>query len=205
MRNPWEEISLSDYESHMKLDSVRQLQAMNALMKGQLDAYPVSSVMILGIAGGNGLEHIAKERFSKVYGIDINAAYLEEARRRYPALEGVLDCRCIDLISGTELLPHAGLVIANLLVEYIGYEGFQRVIQAVGPQYVSCIIQINLEGNWVSDSPYLHVFDGLDQVHCQMDGQELIGRMSEIGYRVIKTLEYPLPNGKKFVQLDFQR
>ena len=205
MRNPWEEISLSDYESHMKLDSVRQLQAMNALMKGQLDAYPVSSVMILGIAGGNGLEHIAKGRFSKVYGIDINAAYLEEARQRYPALEGVLDCRCIDLISGTELLPHAGLVIANLLVEYIGYEGFQRVIQAVGPQYVSCIIQINLEGNWVSDSPYLHVFDGLDQVHCQMDGQELIGRMSEIGYRVIKTLEYPLPNGKKFVQLDFQR
>lgn len=205
MRNPWEEISLSDYESHMKLDSVRQLQAMNALMKGQLDAYPVSSVMILGIAGGNGLEHIAKERFSKVYGIDINAAYLEEARRRYPALEGVLDCRCIDLISGTELLPHAGLVIANLLIEYIGYEGFQRVIQAVGPQYVSCIIQINLEGNWVSDSPYLHVFDGLDQVHCQMDGQELIGRMSEIGYRAIKTLEYPLPNGKKFVQLDFQR
>ncbi len=27
--NPWEEISLSDYENHMSLDSVKQLQAMN--------------------------------------------------------------------------------------------------------------------------------------------------------------------------------
>ena len=29
MNNPWEEISLDDYEKHMSLDSVRQLQAMN--------------------------------------------------------------------------------------------------------------------------------------------------------------------------------
>lgn len=205
MKNPWEEISLSDYESHMKLNSVRQLQAMNALMKGQFDAYPVSSVMILGVAGGNGLEHIAGERFAKVYGIDINAAYLEEVRQRYPALDGVLECLCVDLLSETELLPEAELVIANLLIEYIGYEGFQRVIQAVKPRYVSCVIQINLEGSWVSDSPYLHVFDGLERVHCQIDGQELTERMAEIGYHVIKTLEYPLPNGKKLVQLDFQR
>ena len=46
MANPWEEISLSDYENHMKLDSVMQLQNMNQMMKGQFNAYPVSSVMI---------------------------------------------------------------------------------------------------------------------------------------------------------------
>lgn len=56
MRNPWEEISLEDYENHMRLDSVRQLQALSKIMKGQLDAYPVSRVMILGVAGGNGLD-----------------------------------------------------------------------------------------------------------------------------------------------------
>ena len=33
MKNPWEEISLDDYESHMSLDSVYQLQTMNAIMK----------------------------------------------------------------------------------------------------------------------------------------------------------------------------
>lgn len=60
MKNPWETIKLDDYENHMKLASVSQLQAMNQMMKGQLD-YPVSSVMILGVAGGNGLEHIQKQ------------------------------------------------------------------------------------------------------------------------------------------------
>ena len=29
MNNPWEEISLDDYENHMSLDSVKQLQTMN--------------------------------------------------------------------------------------------------------------------------------------------------------------------------------
>lgn len=47
MKNPWEEIPLTDYENHMGLDSVMQLQAMNEMMKGQLEAYPVSDVMIL--------------------------------------------------------------------------------------------------------------------------------------------------------------
>ena len=60
MKNPWEEISLSDYENHMKLGSVMQLQAMNEMMKGQFNDYPVSSVIVLGVAGGNGLEHIQK-------------------------------------------------------------------------------------------------------------------------------------------------
>ena len=51
-------------------------------MKGQLD-YPVSSVMILGVAGGNGLEHIQKTRFKKVYGIDVNQHYLNQTAERY--------------------------------------------------------------------------------------------------------------------------
>ena len=36
MKNPWEEISLEVYEKHRSLDSVKQLQAMNGMMKGQL-------------------------------------------------------------------------------------------------------------------------------------------------------------------------
>lgn len=41
MENPWKEISLSDYEQHMCLDSVQQLQVLNAIMKKQLTAYPI--------------------------------------------------------------------------------------------------------------------------------------------------------------------
>lgn len=205
MSNPWEDIPLTDYENHMKLDSVKQLQAMNEMMKGQFDAYPISSVMILGVAGGNGLEHIQKDKFERVYGVDVNSFYLQEVIRRYPNLDGLLECLCINLIEETNKLPKADLVIANLLIEYIGYECFQKAIQCVNPRFVSCIIQINMEENWVSDSPYLHVFDGLAQVHHQMEEQVLEKKMIEIGYHTIKTLEHLLPNGKKLVQMDFEK
>ena len=205
MKNPWEEIPLTDYENHMKLGSVMQLQAMNEMMKGQFDAYPVTSVMIFGIAGGNGLEHIQKGKFKKVYGIDVNASYLKEVVQRYPELDGLLECLRIDLTDEADQLPKAEMVIANLLIESIGYECFQKAIQHVRPKYVSWMIQINMEDHWVSDSQYLHVFDGLEQVHHQMEEHALENAMLEIDYHAIKTLEHLLPNGKKLVQMDFGR
>lgn len=204
MKNPWEEISLDDYENHMKLDSVQQLQTMNTMMKEQFFQYPVKSIMVLGIAGGNGLEHI-NSQFEKVYGVDINREYLEECRKRYPQLEGILELLCVDLMTDIQQLVHADLVVANLLMEYIGYECFQKVILKVEPQYASCIIQINTDTSFVSDSPYLHVFDDLDRVHHQMEEQPLIDAMKNIGYQVELQGEEPLPNGKKLVRLDFQK
>ena len=205
MKNPWEEIPLTDYENHMKLDSVMQLQAMNEMMKLQLDTYPISSVMILGIAGGNGLEHISKDKYKKVYGVDINSAYLKEVVHRYPDLNGLLECLCINLIDEADKLPKSDMVIANLLIEYIGYDCFQKTIQHICPKYVSCIIQINIDDNWISDSPYLHVFDKLEQIHHQMDKQTLAKTMLGIDYHTIRTLEHVLPNRKKLVQMDFER
>lgn len=196
MKNPWKDIALADYENHMKLDSVMQLQAMNEMMKNQFDSYPISSVMILGIAGGNGLEHIQKNKLKKVYGIDINPDYLKEVVHRYPELDGLLECLCIDLINEADKLPKSDMVIANLLIEYIGYECFQKTIQHICPKYVSCIIQINTEDNWVSDSPYLHMFDELEQVHHQIEVQTLEKTMLKINYHTIKALEHMLPNGK---------
>lgn len=206
MANPWEEISLSDYENHMQLDSVMQLQAMNQMMKGQFESYPVQTAMVLGIAGGNGIEHVNTEKYKKVYGVDINEEYLKAVRKRYDNLSGVLECLHKNLIAEWSELPQAELVIANLLIEYIGYEVFQKTITHVKPAYVSCVIQINTDENrWVSDSPYLHAFDGLDQVHHQMEENALAAAMENINYRLIQKLEHPLPNGKKLVQMDFKR
>jgi hypothetical protein len=206
MTNPWEEIKLDDYEKHMSLDSVRQLQAMNSIMKEQFDSYSVASAMVLGVAGGNGLEHVRKEKYQKVYGIDINREYLKAVAERYRSLEGTLVCQQVDLTSGYEELPKSQLVIANLLIEYIGYETFKKVIRHVEAEYVSCVIQINTdEKNWVSDSPYLHAFDRLDEVHCQMEENQLEQSMKEIGYGKIHHSTEALPNGKALVRLDFKK
>ena len=206
MNNPWEEISLSDYENHMSLESVNQLQTMNSIMKKQFSDYPVKTAMVLGIAGGNGLEHVSSDKFEKVYGIDINEGYLKTVEERYKDLAGILECLCIDLITEPEKLPHAELVIANLLIEYIGYEAFQKAVQKIDPEYVSCVIQINTdEAQWVSDSPYLHAFDRLDEVHCQMEENALIAAMEKSDYRIILNESEPLPNGKALQRIDFRK
>ncbi|MCM1047235.1 MAG: class I SAM-dependent methyltransferase [Clostridiales bacterium] len=203
MINPWEEISLSDYENHMKLDSVLQLQNLNQMMENQFNNYPASSVMILGIAGGNGLEHINRNKFTQVYGIDINHEYLEAVKERYADISDILECIQLNLLEETDKLPKAELLIANLLIEYIGYDCFQKAVKQAAPEYISCIIQINADDSWVSDSPYIHAFDDLDKVHHQMNENSLIQSMQSIGYEKIAQTEKPLPNGKKLVQLDF--
>ncbi len=205
MNNPWEEISLDDYENHMSLESVNQLQTMNSMMKEQFEAYPVETAMVLGIAGGNGLEHVRLDKYRTVYGIDINTDYLYEIPGRYPQLSGVLQCMHLDIVNEAERLPHAEIVIANLLIEYIGYTAFQKAIKQISPKYVSCVIQINTDENrWVSDSPYLHAFDGLDKIHHQMDEAVLTDTMKEIGYSFLLKEEHDLPNGKALVRLDYQ-
>lgn len=147
MSNPWEEISLDDYENHMRLASVNQLQTMNAIMKEQFESYQVETAMVLGIAGGNGLEHVRPDKYRVVYGIDINADYLREIPGRYPQLSDVLQCMHLDIVNEAERLPHAELVIANLLIEYIGYTAFQKAIKQVSPKFISCVIQINTDEN----------------------------------------------------------
>lgn len=205
MVNPWIEINLSDYENHMSLDSVKQLQSMNLTMKKQFNDYDVHSVMIMGIAGGNGLEHINKEKYDKVYGIDINESYLQAVKERYKELSGVLDCLNVDIISEMDKLPEAELLVANLLIEYVGYEVFTKAVVKVNPKYVSCVIQINeTEKQWVSDSPYIHAFDGLDSVHCEMEENELTDAMKKIGYEIIKKAVEGLPNGKSLVRVDYK-
>ena len=203
--NPWNEISLDDYENHMRLESVKQLQTMNEMIKSQLETYNTETAMIFGIAGGNGLEYVSREKYRTVYGVDINEKYLQKVAERYSDLSGVLECLNIDLINESDKLPHAQLVIADLLIEYIGYSAFQKAILHVAPEYVSCVIQINTDKeDWVSDSPYLHSFDGLDEIHLQMDEYELVSAMEKIDYSLIFKASVPLPNRKAFLRLDFK-
>lgn len=205
MKNPWEEIDLTAYETHMSLDSVFQLQAMNQMMREQFDAHPVRSIMILGVAGGNGLEHIDLQRVDKVYGVDINEAYLQACQQRYPRLRGVLEPIRADLTGDAAVLPHTELLVANLFIEYIGYGCFQRTVRQVEAPYVSCIIQINTGASFVSDSPYLHAFDRLEEVLHPMEEDALVSAMGEIGYEPQTREARSLPNGKKLLRIDFQR
>ena len=205
MRNPFLDIPLETYEKHMNLDTVQQQQVLNKIMKKQLHSYDVNSVMILGIAGGNGLEHVEIQKINIVYGVDINEKYLEVCRHRYSELDGHFETVCVDLTNKDVDLPSADLVIANLFVEYIGYDAFTHHMNVMSPRYISVIIQINEQDGFVSESPYIRAFDRVCEVHHQMEEDKLTDELALIGYSKIYREDIPLPNGKKFVQVDFMK
>lgn len=137
MSNPWENIHLDDYENHMKLDSVMQLQVMNEMMYDQFYRYPAKTMIILGIAGGNGLNHVRPEKIERVYGVDINRDYLQACVRCYPELKGIFETVLCNLQKENADLPEAELLVANLFIEYVGYRNFQRAVFKAAPRFVS--------------------------------------------------------------------
>lgn len=204
MTNPWKKISLTDYEKHMNYHSIMQLQFLNKMMLSQFYRFPIDSAIILGIAGGNGLEHIDKKKIAKVYGIDINPEYLKKCMERFKMLEDILELICVDLSANYNSLPYAELVVADLIIEYIGYDNFIKAISKISPKYVSCIIQTEEREYFVSDSPYFYVFDDLAKVYHSIDSDVLIKKMHLLGYTLVSMQEQILPSNKKLKQLDFK-
>lgn len=203
MENPWTSIPLSDYEAHMSLGNVAQLQAMDALMEQQFRLGPAETALVFGVAGGNGVHH--GKDFKRIYGVDINPEYLAACRKRLadlgerfvPVLADVTDPNCA--------LPEAELVIANLFVEYVGYGVFVQALKKVSPRWVSVGIQLNEGPGFVCDSPYLHAFDRLEAVHVQMEEGPLTEAMETAGFRPAGQRRIPLPQGKALLGLNYKR
>ncbi len=114
-----------------------------------------------------------------------------------------MECLCIDLTDKNAVIPEAEMIIADLLIEYIGYENFTNIVLRAKPKYVSCVVQVNEDSGFVSDSPYSHTFDGLSAVHCDIGREELSSAMEKIGYRLFYEINKSLITGKSLLLLDF--
>lgn len=196
---------MSIYESHMKLDTVYQLQCMNEIMREQIQTYNIESLAILGVAGGNGLEHVNLKKHHKVYGIDINDDYLNSCKSRYYDMQDKLMLLSRDLLDLSIDLPKAELVIANLFLEYIGLDIFTFQLKKMSPEYVSAVIQVNDGEGFVSESPYHNAFDCLESVYHEINSKALTDAMNEIGFTLILDIETELPNKKKLKRQDYKK
>lgn len=207
MNNPWEEIDLNMYETHMSLDKLLQLQTLNSITKYQLNDYEHSSVAILGIAGGNGLDCIDITSTKKVYGIDVNSKYLDICKIRYPQLDGVLELMCCELRDIYTILPFADILICNLIVEYLGISSFVKLIKnnRDNVNVISCVIQKNNSNDFVSSSDLTSDFDPILSIHHNIDEDVLQKEFLNAGFICLKKIVYPLPNGKKFIRIDFKK
>ena len=117
--NPWLALPLEDYEGHMGSAAVDQLAPLADLFGEALARLRPRSVAVLGVAGGNGLEHVDSTLTTRVVGIDLNPGYLAATKARFPDLRG-LELHCVDLELDTLNLEPVSLVHAALLFEHAG-------------------------------------------------------------------------------------
>ena len=185
--------------------SVGQLQQLRDITGEQLAAFPSRAIGVLGVAGGNGLDLIDPETADAVYGFDINPDYLAACETRYrDRFEDRL--HLIEAkIDRSLTIERVDLLIANLIVEYVGIEEFVAFAAANARSIgvLSCVIQRNDAEGFVSSTDHTPSFEALAAVSSDIDPRALASAMSHTGFVVVDSREYSLPNGKALVRQDF--
>jgi len=210
-QNPWQYLPHDTYEKHMGHENVRQLETLSRIFGEQLTLVTdmqMPTIAVLGITGGNGLVNIEAGRYKTIIGMDINDEYLDVCRERYNRLPE-LELYQIDLMTdknrAVDILKHADLVTANLLVKHIHLDNFMDIVGKLHKSIISVTVQFNPDGQSLSHSGYEAAFEDIQKHGQDHDETALTAAMREVGYSLIGRNEYDLPNKKVFVRLDYKR
>ena len=190
----------------MNSEPVQQLAALAELFGEVLHSCRPESVAVLGVAGGNGLEHVDAAVTRRFCGIDINAQYLETAGARFAAVPG-LELHCLDLAEQNVPLAPVQLVHAALIFEHAGTgRCLDNAIKMAAPGgTLSVVLQLPsaMEGSVGKSAP--SSMQALSQsfrlIEPDRFRQEIEGR----GFRFVRSVERPLPSGKAFWMGLFER
>jgi hypothetical protein len=163
---------------------VGQLQRLHDITEEQLAAYPSQAIGVLGIAGGNGLDLIDPETTDAVCGYDVNPDYLAACEARYRDDFGdrlhLIETR----IDRSVTIGRVDLLIANLIIEYVGIDEFVAFAGANARSIgvLSCVIQRNDAEGFVSSTDYASSFEALASVSSDIDPEN--ADLSDVGRRV---------------------
>jgi uncharacterized protein (TIGR00369 family) len=203
--NVWNRIPLQDYELHMKHETVGQLHLLNTLTKKYLEKVNPEIVMILGIAGGNGLEHINNCITKQVYGIDINQNYLNETRKRFQGQIPNLYLINLDISAGNnDIIAKANLIWAALIFEYVELESSFEFIDNNLEENGHLIVTIQ-ENNGVSSVSQtgIETIKSTDKLFCNIAERELLSIADKFGFFRDDYEENILPNKKSLKTYSF--
>jgi threonine dehydrogenase-like Zn-dependent dehydrogenase len=205
--NRWLDVPLHDYEGHMGSPLVDQLAPLARLFADALVRLRPASVAVLGVAGGNGLEHIDPAVTSRVVGIDVNPSYLEAVRSRLPELRG-LELHCFDL--GRDPAPAiepVSLVHAALVFEHAGTAAcLDTAVALVAPEgHLSVVLQMPADDrDAVTPTGYASVAS-LAADFAFVDPHRLRRTLAQRGLRLTHQARITLATGKALWSGCFER
>jgi hypothetical protein len=107
-----------------------------------------ASVAVLGVAGGNGLEHVDGTLTTRVVGVDLNPTISTATKQRFPDLRG-LELHCADLQHDRLHIEPVSLVHAALVFEHAGMDRcLDNAVSLVSPGgHLSVVLQLPSEAH----------------------------------------------------------
>jgi hypothetical protein len=199
MSNPWLAVPLDEYERHMSSAEVRQLGVLSDLFAEAIGRCRPTSIAILGIAGGNGLDRIDNSTTVRVVGLDLNPRYLEAVGQRYSHLRGLELC-CVDLSEQNVALEPVQFVHAALVFEHAGVDRcLENAIAMIAPGgNLSVVLQLPAESGETVGATGLSSIQKLKSHFFLISPDWLCESLAGRGFRLIHETTRALPAGKGF-------
>jgi hypothetical protein len=197
MSNPWLAVPLKEYEGHMHSEGVQQLTALAELFRCALDYSTPKSVAVLGIAGGNGLEHIDCAVTKRIVGVDINQQYLDAVQSRFGTLPGI-ELHCCDLAQGNSSLALVDLVHAALIFEHAGLgRPLANALSLVAPGgRFSAVLQLPSESEQAVACTGFASIQTLKEDFMLIDVDEFQQLLAQQGFELVESVCRSVPAGK---------
>jgi threonine dehydrogenase-like Zn-dependent dehydrogenase len=183
----------------MKSAEVRQLDVLSELFAEALVCCRPTSVAILGVAGGNGLDHVDGHGITRIVGLDVNPLYLDEVRRRHADKRG-LELHCVDLAEQVVDLEPVQLVHAALVFEHAGVDRcLENAISLVAPGgALSVVLQLPGEFEQGAVASRFPSMQKLRDHFSWIDSVWLHETLTQQEFRPIHQARRSLPAGKGF-------
>lgn len=190
----------ADYEGHMGSPGVRQLEFLSRVFGELMREFEPESLVVLGCATGNGLEHIERGRVRRLVGLDINPEYLEICRKRHGERIPRLELVCEDFASFDLEAASIDFVYAALFLEYVDPESAMRKISLwLKPDGILAVVlqMPHRSGDNVSETDFASV-KALEPA-IRLVEPEVLGRLvREHGFSEVRSARETLASGKEF-------
>jgi trans-aconitate methyltransferase len=155
--NPWLDIPIADYESHMSMPTIGQALMIADQLSALITRFRPSSIAVVGCAGGNGFERVASTSVERVVGVDINPQYIELAAARYTGRIHGLELYVGDVQRARKLFEPVDLIYAALILEYVDVAQSMRSLarHCARDGVIASVVQLPHESKQaVTSSPY---------------------------------------------------
>lgn len=175
-----------------------ELSPLSTLFAKAYAARQPRRLALLGVATGNGLEHVDVRLTGRVVGLDVNLSYLAVARQRQRRLGAALQLQCADVERAELDRGRFDLVHAALLLEYVDVRVVvPRVSSWLAPEGAFTVVLELPGGAALADSRYPAV-RALAGAARLVPPQELRGLAEAEGLVERRAFVVPLPSGRRY-------